>query len=79
MAKELAKVYEPREVEDRIYQAWEESGCFHGICSRSSQYIRGSIFSTCHLAKAAIEKRCLSGGTGYIDRFFSATKYPINL
>ncbi len=28
MAKELKKVYEPQEVEDRLYAHWEERGCF---------------------------------------------------
>ena len=28
MAKELKKVYEPQEVEDRLYAHWEELGCF---------------------------------------------------
>ncbi len=27
--KELAKTYEPQEVEDRIYHFWEEGGYFH--------------------------------------------------
>ena len=27
--KELAKVYEPREVEKRIYQFWQDGGYFH--------------------------------------------------
>ena len=27
-AKELKKVYEPQEVEDRLYAHWEERGCF---------------------------------------------------
>ena len=30
MNKELPKVYDPREVESRIYQAWESNGCFRG-------------------------------------------------
>ena len=30
MAKELPKVYDPKEVESRIYEQWEESGCFRG-------------------------------------------------
>ena len=29
MSKELAKAYEPHEVEDRIYQFWVENGYFH--------------------------------------------------
>lgn len=31
MAKELSKVYDPKEVETRIYQDWESHGCFRGI------------------------------------------------
>lgn len=31
MNKELPKVYEPQEAEDRIYSMWEEAGCFKGI------------------------------------------------
>ena len=30
MSKELPKVYEPQEVEGRVYKAWEENGCFRG-------------------------------------------------
>ena len=30
MAKELPKVYDPKEVESRIYAQWEENGCFKG-------------------------------------------------
>ncbi len=30
MNKELNKVYEPQEVEGRIYQMWEDGGCFTG-------------------------------------------------
>ena len=30
MKKELPKVYEPQEVEGRIYQMWEQAGCFAG-------------------------------------------------
>ena len=30
MMKELPKVYEPQEVEARIYQMWEDNGCFNG-------------------------------------------------
>ena len=31
MRKELSKVYEPQEVEGRIYQQWEQNKCFAGI------------------------------------------------
>ncbi|WP_207753832.1 valine--tRNA ligase [Pseudoflavonifractor phocaeensis] len=30
MKKELPKVYEPQEVEGRIYEMWEKNGCFKG-------------------------------------------------
>ena len=30
MKKELPKVYEPQEVEGRIYEMWEKNGCFEG-------------------------------------------------
>ena len=30
MNKELPKVYEPQQVEGRIYEMWEEAGCFKG-------------------------------------------------
>ena len=30
MKKELPKVYEPQEVEGRIYEMWEKNGCFSG-------------------------------------------------
>ena len=30
MAKELPKAYEPKEVEEQVYAAWEEHGCFRG-------------------------------------------------
>ena len=31
MNKELPKIYEPQEVESRIYAAWEKNGCFRGV------------------------------------------------
>ena len=31
MKKELSKVYEPQAVESRIYEMWEQNGCFRGI------------------------------------------------
>ncbi|OUN85088.1 valine--tRNA ligase [Flavonifractor sp. An52] len=30
MKKELPKVYEPQEVEGRVYEMWEKNGCFEG-------------------------------------------------
>ena len=30
MKKELPQVYEPREVEGRVYEMWEKNGCFEG-------------------------------------------------
>ena len=31
MARELPKVYDPQQVESRIYQMWEENGYFHAV------------------------------------------------
>ena len=31
MPRELSKVYDPKEVESRIYQAWEDAGAFRGV------------------------------------------------
>ena len=31
MKKELPKVYEPQEVEGRVYEMWEKNGCFEGL------------------------------------------------
>jgi len=31
MAKELSKIYEPKEVEKRIYEMWEKGGAFKGV------------------------------------------------
>ena len=31
MKKELPKVYEPQEVEARVYETWEKAGCFKGV------------------------------------------------
>ena len=31
MNKELPKIYEPQEVESRIYAAGEKNGCFRGV------------------------------------------------
>ena len=37
MAKELAKVYDPGEVEDRIYGFWEDGGFFHAEVDQSKK------------------------------------------
>ena len=37
MSKELAKTYEPREVEDRIYESWISGGYFHAEVDRSKK------------------------------------------
>lgn len=34
MAKELAKAYNPSEVEDRTYEFWLKGGYFHAKCER---------------------------------------------
>ena len=37
MSKELAKTYEPREVEDRIYESWISGGYFHAEVDQSKK------------------------------------------
>ena len=37
MAKELAKIYEPNEVEDRIYKFWLDGGFFHAEVDESKE------------------------------------------
>ena len=37
MSKEMAKQYDPSEVEDRIYQMWESSGAFHAVVDKDKR------------------------------------------
>lgn len=37
MAKELAKVYDPKQVEDKIYDMWMEGGYFHSVPDKSKK------------------------------------------
>ena len=37
MSKELAKTYDPKGIEDRLYQKWENSGYFHTSVDRSKK------------------------------------------
>nr|WP_325258017.1 valine--tRNA ligase [uncultured Oscillibacter sp.] len=37
MKKELPKVYEPQQVEGRVYEMWEKAGCFKGDPDRSKK------------------------------------------
>ncbi len=37
MSKELAKTYDPKDIEDRLYRKWEESGYFHAEPDRSKK------------------------------------------
>ena len=37
MKKELPKVYEPQQVESRVYEMWENAGCFKGDPDRSQK------------------------------------------
>ncbi len=37
MAKELAKQYEPREVEDKIYKMWEDGKYFHAVIDENKK------------------------------------------
>ncbi len=35
MKRELSKTYDPKDIEDRLYQKWEENGYFHAEADRS--------------------------------------------
>ena len=37
MSKELSKTYDPKDIEDRLYQKWEENGYFHAEVDRSKK------------------------------------------
>ena len=37
MSKELSKTYDPKNIEDRLYKKWEESGYFHAEADRSKK------------------------------------------
>ena len=37
MSKELAKTYDPKGIEDRLYQKWEKNGYFHAEVDRSKK------------------------------------------
>ncbi len=37
MRKELAKTYDPKGIEDRIYKDWEDKKYFHAVVDHSKQ------------------------------------------
>lgn len=37
MSKELAKTYDPNEIEDRLYQKWLDKGYFHAVVNRDKK------------------------------------------
>ena len=37
MSRELAKTYDPKGIEDRLYQKWEENGYFHAQPDKSKK------------------------------------------
>ena len=57
MSRELAKTYDPQEVEDRIYDFWLNGGYFHAtvdpekkpytIVIPAAQYYRPASYGTC--------------------------------
>ena len=57
MKKELSKLYEPSEVEDKIYKYWTDNNCFHAerdtekepytIANPSPEYHRPAPYGTC--------------------------------
>ena len=47
--KELAKTYDPREVEDRIYQFWLDGGYFHAEVNPDKKPYTIVILSLIHI------------------------------
>ena len=45
MAKEMAKAYNPKEVEDKIYDFWQEGNYFHAEVDKDKK----PILLLCHL------------------------------
>ncbi len=43
MKKELSKTYQPQDVEKRIYQSWENDGCFRGIADPDKKHFSISM------------------------------------
>ncbi len=37
MSKELAKTYDPKGIEERLYKKWEENGYFHAVADKSKK------------------------------------------
>ena len=37
MSKELSKTYDPKDIEDRLYEKWEKNGYFHAEVDRSKK------------------------------------------
>ena len=37
MSKELAKLYDPKDFEDRIYKYWNDSGCFKATVDKKKK------------------------------------------
>ena len=37
MSKELAKTYDPKDIEDRLYKKWEDNKYFHAEVDRSKK------------------------------------------
>ena len=37
MSKELAKTYDPKGIEDRLYKKWEDNGYFHAKVDRDKK------------------------------------------
>ena len=43
MARELPKIYEPQNVESRIYQMWQEGGYFHAEADALTKALLGFV------------------------------------
>lgn len=57
MKKELAKAYQPKEFEDRIYALWNEKECFKAVPDSKEKAIYNSYSSAQYNRSAAYGSR----------------------
>ena len=48
MSKELNKTYDPKDIEDRLYEKWENNGYFHAEVDREEEAIHHRDAATKH-------------------------------
>ena len=72
MSKELAKTYDPKGIEDRLYKKWEDNGYFHAQADRSKKPFTivmppPNVTGQLHMVN------------GFLSGFTFAWKYPLSI